>query len=220
MFAVVAGFAAGTLTLTGNFQNDTIVLNDNGAGLVNGSANNGFGVMIPFAFAGVNRVVINAGAGNDTVRYNFSNDVLGYHQVQAWMGTGNDSFNLTAQNDIDILGNCTLEARVFGEAGDDKLAIFHRGEVDGTQYLTLDGGDGQDTLVHDIHLDAGSSGYCYARSLGQMGDDKQQLLVRKAVVADPIAINAVASGGAGFDNLTRTPWAFNDATCEVVAVIP
>jgi hypothetical protein len=223
MFAVAIGFVApDTLTLTGNAANDTIILNDNGAspGVIMGQATNGGGVLAPFAVAGVRRILINTNGGNDVVAYNLNNDLFGVRQVICRLGTGNDTFRMNALNDVDIWAGSYLQVQAFGEAGDDTMSMYHRGEVDGQEYLINDGGDGQDVLVQDVRLDAGSTGGFFARSLGQMGDDKQWLLVRKQLAADPISINAVASGGAGFDSITRTPWAANDATCEVVAVVP
>jgi hypothetical protein len=223
MFAVAIGFVApDTLTLTGNGANDTIIINDNGApaGFITGQATNGAGVLAPFAMAGIRRILINTNAGNDAVAYNLNNDLFGVRQVICRLGTGNDTFRMNALNDVDIPTGSYLQVQAFGEAGNDYMSMYHRGEVDGYEYLINDGGDGHDVLVQDVRLDFGSTGSLFARSLGQMGDDKQWLLVRKAFAFDPISINAVASGGAGFDSITRTPWAINDATCEVVAVIP
>jgi hypothetical protein len=222
MFAVGIVFTApDMLTFTGNGANDTIIIDDNGAGVVSGQATNFFGVVTPFpAFAGIHRITINTNGGNDTVTYNLNGDPSTFNIVNAHLGVGNDAFKMNALADIDVFGNRTLDVRTFGEAGDDYIALYQRGEIDGYDYLVADGGDGQDILTHDIKVDAGSAGFLYAQSLGQMGDDKQSMLVRKVAFADPIFINAVASGGAGFDNITRTPWAINDATCEVVSVIP
>jgi hypothetical protein len=222
MFAVAIAFVApDTLNFTGNFANDTIIINDNGAGVISGQATNGGGVLAAFpAFAGIHHVNINTNAGKDTVSYNFTADAVGLHQVNASLGDGNDAFKLNANNDVDISANSDLYVFAYGNYGDDSISLYHRGEVDGDEYLISDGGDGQDSLVTDVYLQKGSSGLFTAQAMGSMGDDKISMLVRKELAADPITINAVASGGAGFDNITRTPWAINDGTCEVVAIIP
>jgi hypothetical protein len=222
MFAVAIAFVApDQLVFTGNAANDAIIINDDGAGAITGSATNGGGVLAPFpAFAGIRRVIINTNAGNDRVAYNFTNDIGGFHYISASLGGGKDSFKMNATADIDQPANSNLYVFAYGNAGDDTIALHQRGEVDGLEYLISDGGDGQDTLVTDVYLQAGSTGYLNAQAMGNMGDDTVSMLVRKQLAADPIFINAVASGGAGFDNITRTPWALNDATCEVVAVIP
>jgi len=222
LFAVAIAFAApDTLNFTGNAANDTIIINDNGAGVITGQATNGGGMLAAFpAFAGIHRVNITTNAGVDRVTYNLTADAAGFHQINASLGDGNDSFKLNANNDVDISANSDLYVFAYGNAGDDVISLNHRGEVDGDEYLISDGGDGEDSLVTDVYLQKGSSGFLQAQASGSMGDDKISMLVRKELAADTIFINAVASGGAGFDNITRTPWATSDGTCEVVAVIP
>ena len=47
------------------------------------------------------------------------------------------------------------------------------------------------------------------------------MLPRKEFFFDPVIIDAVASGGADApDTCNRTFWASNDATCEIVNVVP
>jgi hypothetical protein len=222
LFAVAIGFVApDMLTFTGDGQADTLVLKDNGAGVFSGERNNAVGAMIPFGpIGGIRRIQVQMNGNNDTVRYELGADPTTGRQVSVDLGSGNDYFTMTAAPDIDFAGNTYLALKVTGQAGDDYLTAFHRGELDGRMELILDGGDGNDRLVHDVMFDAGSTGGFVARSFGGNGNDFQHLLVRKTLAADPVFINALASGGAGWDNLTRTPWAANDATCEIVAVVP
>jgi hypothetical protein len=226
LFAVtIAMPAAGVLSFTGDWQADRVSIKDNGAGVISGAVSNAAGVMVGFGpVAGIHRVQISLAGNNDSVDYTVYGDMVSgtNHDISAYLGEGNDTFRYYAGNDIDMGAADFQQIYVAGEYGNDYIYAFHRGEVDGTMYQIFDGGWGDDRIITDEKFDAGSAGYFYHRSYGQGDKDTIDLLVRKSVAADPIIINAVASGGStgvNWDVLTRTPLAGNDATFEVLAVV-
>lgn len=215
--------AADTLVFTGDSADDTVVLYDNGMGAINGSYTVAPGVMASFGpIGGIRNVMIDTGKGNDQVYYKVFGDMLvgGARTIGVTLGDGNDVLRFDAANDIDMGPNSYVNLRASGGAGNDYLGVLHRGELDGQFITTLSGGAGKDQLYTDVKFDPGSTGKFYNRSWGDDGDDAISLLVRKSNPADPTFIDALASGGTGFDNVTRTPWAANDATCEIVSVVP
>jgi hypothetical protein len=224
LFAVtVAPIWPDTLILTGDAANDAINIYDNGSGLIQGSATDAVGGMTPFGpFPNIRRIVVNTGAGSDRVFYNLYGDNLagGATFLNVDLGDGDDVFQFYAANDIDMGPNAYLDVKVRGGAGKDYLWALYRGELDGQMNINMDGGDGDDRLITDVKFDPGSTGAFLAGSFGGKGNDAIDLLVRKSNPFDPTFINALASGGDDTDQITRTPWAFNDATCEFVSVVP
>lgn len=222
LFAVAIGFVApDKLTFTGDAADDTVIINDNGAGTVSGQVTNPAGVLVPFGpVFGIKQLDVKTLDGNDYVRYTLTGDPTVVHNHRVDLGLGDDVFKMDATADIDFGPNIYLAMNAQGGLGKDYMAAYYRGEMDGRMDLTLDGGWGDDRLITDARFDAGSTGGFVAREWGNDGNDTLDLLVRKTNPADPIFINALASGGNGIDSVTRTPWAANDATCEFVAVVP
>jgi hypothetical protein len=223
LFAVTVTFIApSTLNFTGDFQADTIVINDNGAGVISGAANNATGTMIPFgSFAGITTVNVNAGANNDSVQYTVTGDMpSSVRYVNVILGEGDDRFDARMNADIDMGFPSYLAIRGYGESGNDMLTALSRGEMDGHLAAMFDGGTGNDRLYTDVRLDSGSGGGPFCRSHGGDGDDTIDLVVRKANPLDPAWIDAFASGGTGVDLLTKTANVVSDATIEVVVIVP
>ena len=230
LFAVAIGMpAANTLTFTGNFQNDQIQINDNGNGVVSGAVSNAVGAMVPFGpIAGIRRLLINTGDGNDSVNVRITGHMWagGGHEIQCNLGNGNDWYRYdaisTPTGTVNVGFNDTPTQRVLGGKGNDNLNYLHSGEIDGQVAVTLDGGTEDDVLYTEVKCTPGSQGTLSAFSHAGTGKDKVSLLVRKSVAADPIAIVAHATSGADadWDDLTRTALATDDGLFSVVAVVP
>jgi hypothetical protein len=228
LFAVaVALVAPDTLNFTGNAAADTLSIRDNGLGMIQGTITNAAGVPVAFGpFVNIRRVNIRMGGGDDVVTYEFTGDLVGgplaRRRVNVNLGGGDDTFKLNATTDIDLGPTARLEVNATGGPGlgrDDLGANYH-GELDGGWKLNMNGGNADDHVLADVLFDQGSAGRFGARLIGGNQDDNIGVLVHKANPADPIIINAGASGGNQFDVITRTPLATNDATCEVVNVVP
>jgi hypothetical protein len=222
LFSVTIGFVApDKLTFTGDAANDTVIINDNAAGVISGQITTpaglvAFGPTPPI----IKQIEVKTNAGDDYVRYTLTADPTVAHNVSVDLGVGNDVFKMDATADIDIAPNNYLRVNVLGDWGKDYIAAYQRGELDGRMEMLMDGGSDDDTLITDVRFDPGSTGSFIGREWGSDGDDRMDLLVRKANPADPTFISAFASGGNGIDTLTRTIWASNDATCEFVTVVP
>jgi hypothetical protein len=224
LFAVTLAMPApDTLVFTGDSADDTVVIYDNGTGTLHGSYTVAPAVSAAFGpVGGIRQVYVDTGKGNDQVYYKVFGDMLvgGARYIGVSLGEGDDVMRFDAANDIDMGPNSYVNLRASGGNGNDYLGVLHRGELDGQFITTLSGGAGKDQLYTDVKFDPGSTGSFFNRSYGDDGDDAITLLVRKSNPADPTIINALASGGAGWDNITRTPLAANDATCEVVSIVP
>jgi hypothetical protein len=215
------------VTFTGNNAADTISIQDDGAGVISGTATGPGGGAAPFGpFFNIRQVNVNTNGGDDTVTYQFTGDMLGgpfaKRRITVNLGQGEDKFLLDASADIDLGKKARLNVQAFGgiDDGRDQLTARYEGEMDGRFLLTMHGGDGNDNVSADVLFDQGSAGRFRARLFGDAHDDVLNLLVHKANTADPILIDAVGSGGANNDILTRTPLAADDGTCEVVNIVP
>lgn len=222
LLAVVVACVGDTITFTGNWQADTVIINDNGAGLITGLRSNPAGDIVPFVpCAGIREIVVDTGANNDSVTYNLNGDLgLGATRiVRVNLGAGNDWLRVTANADVDIGAGALLRLKLDGGDGTDFMYLFYRGELDGRLELVADGGAANDRVYADLRLDCGSTGSLDARVLGGLGDDYLDLLVREQCPLDPTAIDALISGGLGFDTCTRTANILADASCNVVNVV-
>ena len=224
LFAVAIAFVApDTLVFTGNGDADVVNINDNGAGVISGSRSVVGGVVAPFGpVGGIRRVIVNTHGNTDRVSYNVTGDTLagGYRSLSVSLGDGDDGFRFNATADIDLGPNAFVDVRASGGNGKDYMGAFYRGELDGNLRVTMSGGAGDDRMVTDAKMDWGSAGRFTARSYGDWGRDTIDMLARKANPADPVIVDALASGGADWDVVTRTPLAVADATCEVINVVP
>ena len=226
LFAVSIGFVApDTLNFTGDFQADTVVINDNGAGAISGSVNNPFGVMVPFGpIGGIRNINVATGLNNDRVYYNVMADMpASVRNVAVSLGDGHDTLRVNLANGIDIGPFSTVNVRASGGTGKDMLYGHYQGRLSGRLSVYFDGGAEDDRLFTDARLDLGSTGSLFCRSFGSDGNDTMDLLVHKANPADPATVNAFAGGGAGaMDSLRKTgivPVA-SDATVEILMIVP
>jgi len=226
MFTVTPAMpAAGVLTFVGDGANDTINLNDNGAGAISGSFTNFWGGLSFFGpIPGIQTIRVSTGAGNDYVNYQITGDMPAgsVRYVNVDLGAGDDVSRLYAGNDIDIAAGANFYYGVYGGSGKDYISTFYSGELDGQLRQTLSGGYDDDRIITNARLDLGSGGFFFNRTSGNEGDDTMDLLVRKVNPFDVVGVDAGASGGAHVfgDRLTRTPLAWNDATVEFLAVVP
>jgi hypothetical protein len=220
----VAMPAADTLVLTGDWQDDRATIYDNGNGVISGQLyNHAAAAYVPLpAIGGIRAVYINAGKGDDSVSYQVTGDrvLAGHRFVSADMSYGNDVLMYYAGNDIDTAANSAFDVRATMGDGNDTLRAYQYGELDGYLGIAASGGEGDDILTTEVRLQAGSTGKLFATSFGDAGKDTVNMLIRKDFFFDPVTINSNASGGADFDTCNRTFLATNDATCEVVNIVP
>ena len=137
----------GTLSVLGTDQADTIVVSDNGTGdagavtvAINGQVFNSVGP--------ISQILIGAGGGADTVRYELTGDLAGARTVVADLGNQNDAFTAVVRGSILDGGNLAIKAN--GGNGKDTLTLDAVGVgVAASGFLSTDfnGGNGKDTLV-------------------------------------------------------------------------
>jgi hypothetical protein len=220
----VAMPAADTLVLTGDWNADRAYIYDNGNGVISGQLyNHAAAAYVPLpAIGGIRAVHINSGRGDDFVSYQVIGDRLlaGHRYVSADLSDGNDVLSYYAGNDIDTAAGAAFDVRAIFGAGNDTLRAHQYGELDGYLGIAAAGQDGDDVLTTDVRLQAGSSGKLFATSFGDAGKDTINMLIRKDFFFDPVSISASASGGADVDTVNRTFLASNDATCEIVNIVP
>jgi hypothetical protein len=226
LFTVTVAFAApDMLIFTGDAAPDTTYIYDNGNGTIQGSRTGPGGVLVPFGpFPGIRNIYhSDTGTTNDRVFYNLIGDVPAgsVRKVNISPGAGDDFVQFAASNDIDTAVLSSFNLIVYAGNGNDYVLGKYSGELDGHLHMSFDGGDGNDRLITNATLHAGSTGSLFARSWGQNGDDNIDMHPRKLNPADPVSINASASGGAHVfgDKLSRTALAFNDATFEAIVVV-
>jgi hypothetical protein len=154
---VVALGGPDTLVITGDGASDAVVIKDNGAGTVWGTAT-GAGA---FSFSGIKNIQVATGDGSDRVVYNLVRNMLPDQQrvVNVWLGDGRDSFiaNLhhTTPNGAvvgsDLLHDSSLIFGIFGGAGSDYQRINANHDVDvganARLKMVMYGEEGNDTLL-------------------------------------------------------------------------
>jgi hypothetical protein len=137
----------GLLFIQGSAAADAITITDTGkadAGSVTVFDN---GIPVYFSTGLVNRIVVVAGGGADTVDYWLSSDLTTNRTVTADLGAGNDSFtaHLDGQN---LVANLTMQA--LGRGGKDHLELDARNvNLGAGTWLTVNfrGGAGKDTVA-------------------------------------------------------------------------
>jgi Ca2+-binding RTX toxin-like protein len=196
-----------TLVVTGDGASDAVVINDNGAGSVWGTAT-GAG---QFSFSGIKNIQVNTEGGNDRVVYNLIRNMLPNQQRVVTVGlgnTGNDAFTANLFNPAtgvgsDLMAGSSLIMGVFGGAGDDRLAINADHDVDvaaGARLkMVLFGQDGNDIITGYYHGE--NDGAVSIRDFdGGAGDD----IVRGYLKEDLGSTGAnagIVHGGDGNDQL-------------------
>jgi hypothetical protein len=170
-------------------------------------------------------------AGNDTVHYALGAGVTGTTRtVEVWLGNGHDTFTadlaggLDAASDLTlrvdggngkdhlsatgggtVAGHLTVEFK--GNNGKDDLSFDFAGLVDATGVLdlTLNGGNGWDTIRGNLDVQAGSTGTVTAAVLGRNGKDDLGLWVAGDGLAGLAATSAFSiDGGHGRDVFANT----------------
>lgn len=133
----------------------------------------------------VREIRVNSGGGLDNVTYNLTSNLLASRTVKTELGDGNDWFTANlggnlqsgvnylvdvkggngndrirvyADYDVDVGWGATLRTELRGEDGEDNIATYYRGELDGLLDLFTSGGDDDDTVASYVTLDAGSTG--------------------------------------------------------------
>jgi Ca2+-binding RTX toxin-like protein len=211
--AVPAGFTAalqnGVLSILGTPGDDQIIVRQVlGSIVVDGAK-------AKFPAAAVNRIVIDAGSGNDTVRLdsqNLSGQPLTAPAV-VYGGDGNDAVTGTNRGDqvFGQNGNDTISGGggrnyLSGGAGDDQVLAGAAGDLiaGGGGFDSLTGGAGNDTISGDAGDDVIDGGPGADRLSGDAGNDR--LYGRAGADAvDAGGGNDYLDAGAGNDQVIGGP---------------
>jgi hypothetical protein len=144
LLSVTASLSQGVLHVDGTAQADTIYLHETNSGLVYLD-----GVSGGFLASSINKILINGGAGNDTIRLDLTDNIPGFVPItipaEIHGGDGDDLI-------VGGRGSNTI----FGEAGNDTIWGGAGGNY-------IDGGIGNDTLVGGAN--------CYNQLFGDAGAD-------------------------------------------------
>lgn len=183
---------SGALNIIGDAGNENVTLYDNGHGSIVGSVNGGGA----FSFAGVKDIIIDMGAGNDTVNYRLTDHLQAgtSHTMSVNLRGGDDFFNATFNGsstpNVFERGSLYL-MKVVGEDGNDRM-FLDAGNVTmdrATMKIGFYGGEGDDLIgMNYSGLDnyGGVSFFAY----GNQGNDT----IRMSMWADPASV-APAPGG-------------------------
>jgi hypothetical protein len=199
----ISGFATGH----GNFNFSGIKQISVGTGA--GPDRVVYQLMRPLQTGQFRNVVVGLGDGNDSFTANLYNangigsDLLANSRLQltAWGGTGADAMTINAQRDVDVAAGAVLKMILFGDAGNDVIRGYYRGENDGAVSIRdFDGGDGNDIIRGLIHEDAGSTGVNAGIVHGGDGDDQLALVLNTLSVP----LLGLLDGGAGTDTGVST----------------
>jgi hypothetical protein len=223
-------FNQGVLLIKGDAQANHVKVFDNG--LNSGSPLANVSVACDGQsqqFAHVQVIKVRTLGGNDTVRYELSQPLVGFRAVEVDLGGGDDAFtanlrsHLTAFShlDLEVRGdsgrasgtdtlvlnavNVTidgeLDANLDGGAGNDRIFVSQQGLVGGQVELVANGGPGNDKVIAGLSLAPLSNGIISAHVLGSNGNDRLQLNVTGGF---PSVLDALIDGGAGVDVCAHT----------------
>lgn len=149
--------------------------------------------------AAISMIDVRAKGGDDQVSYDLTSSLVATRVVQLSLGAGNDRFIGNVSGDInDPIG---LDLEVYGEAGNDNLAINQSGATTaGTFVGYLDGAGGNDTLTY-----AGTGTIAAGASIlpalsGGAGNDVISSSYSGRIDGSYI-YNLTIDGGAGNDNI-------------------
>jgi hypothetical protein len=154
VLSVSVSFIGGTITITGDKKNNSVVVQDGGnlPGAVVTVFSGGAPVLqVPgdqvFVYS------INLKDGNDSLVYNVLGPLnMASRNFPANLGNGNDTFNMTVASTMTLSG---LVVTVNGQAGNDSLNVTVNGDI--TQYsllaLNLYGSDGNDRIGVNAETD-------------------------------------------------------------------
>jgi hypothetical protein len=159
----------------------------------------------------VRNLGVSLGSGNDWFSANLHNgftavgsDLLANSQmsISASGGDGADSMHINANRDVDVAAGASLKMSMSGDAGNDLMTVYYRGENDGSVSISsLDGGTGDDFIRGVYQADLGSTGSALGIVRGRDGNDNLSLLMFGPNVS-PLS---VLDGGAGIDTGLHTP---------------
>ncbi|HVK07644.1 MAG TPA: hypothetical protein VM597_02590 [Gemmataceae bacterium] len=167
--------------------------------------------------AGQQRVLtVDLGTGNDSWTANLFNprsgvgsDLLAGSSLIMGItgGDGRDQMLINAQRDVDVGVGARLKMIQFGNAGNDVIRGYYRGENDGAVAIRdFDGGSGDDIIRGLIQEDVGSTGVSAGIEHGGEGNDQMALILN---TLNPPLVGEM-DGGPGFDtpiataNVTKT----------------
>jgi hypothetical protein len=222
MLSVTSIFSGGVLRLEGNGDRDFISLRNDGNGVVTGTGTGG-GKSININQSGVNRLEISTKGGSDTVFITQTGNLVRDFTSDVRLGDGVDVFSMTllgdinsfrtlslrvrgedsgdritvaADRDADIQTGARLLLNLEGGSGNDTMACFYRGELDGTLDVDLTSNSGEDILTTQLGLDAGSTGRIDSSLMkAESGDDRLTYLVSDF---SGVTIDAGMDGGSDF----------------------
>jgi hypothetical protein len=178
------------LIINGDRGDNVIVLSNDGtanAGNITGTCDGQTLAALTGGASGttfINKIIINAGRGHDSVTYTLTGDAAVSTAVFAHLGQGNDRFTANLDGRA-ILDGVTVDIRARGGDGDDNLSVsavnagvesigtgsklridldgnpgrdtinvIYQGEVDGSLVVLADGGPKDDTIAVSIQLSA------------------------------------------------------------------
>jgi|GEM_PF-5208097 len=101
-----------------------------------------------------------------------------------------------AYDNVNIAPNALLDINVGGGAGNDHMNMTYGGRVLGKLQIRQDGGDGNDAISGDVHLQALSSGAVDAVFAGGNGSD----VLGFELYGQSSALRALIDGGSGLDH--------------------
>jgi hypothetical protein len=201
--SVPGAFVTGhTLVVQGDANANTVAITDDGQGNVTATID---GKSVTGAH--INRVVVNTGAGNDTLNYTLTGSLAVSEAVFIQMGTGTDSATLDFTPGVSkgnlrlsaegkgtdtitaslgsIAAGASVRADLEGANGNDNLAVNFSGLLNGSLGVKAEGGKGNDTITGTITINAGSTGRLNAKVEGGAGTDNLTLNVTDNS-ADPV----------------------------------
>lgn len=198
----------GVLNVVGDGANDyAAIYDDGGSGITVKTDNN------TYSFAGINSIVVDMGAGNDTVVYNLLGDLQPgvTRKVDVALRQGDDSFfaslyNPSTQTYSNFRQGSLLLMSVKGHEGNDSLLFDASGGVDmdhATMKIGFYGNEGDDRIGMTY---AGLNDHGGVSFFGYGGDGND--LIRMSLWADPHSVapspggfRAQAFGEAGDDSI-------------------
>lgn len=145
-------FSAGVLSIAGSPGSDTILISDNGQGVI--SVRDGERASQVRDFRGVERIVVNAGDGDDTVRFTRGGAAnLPIPELDIAAGAGDDEVTLgLLSSTLQKVREVAARVQVDLGAGDDRLDANSVGVA--TLDLDVAAGEGDDDVVFGMLLPA------------------------------------------------------------------
>src|SRR5262245_29831687 len=221
---IVTHPAPDTVAIVGDNANDTVLIRDNGAGVISGSAT-GAGV---FAFAGIKNIRVATNGGDDRVSYTLYANMLGTQQrnvsvdlgASTWSGSNQfvaNLYNPATGIGSDLLARSSLALNVFGGSGRDVIFVNAFRDTDvafGARLsMNLFGQAGNDIIQVNWHGENDGQMSLYAD--GGAGND----LIRGYFREDPGSTGVSSGqvrGGDGNDNLGLFMWTQNPPAIAVL----